>query len=105
MTNKPKCFPNSIRIETGLSDFYTMTKIVLKTYFKRENPTLIVHPKYKNYNSLLLQEEFLPKLKDLLPNDKSLKGLQDSCLQILNSLAPLKTKYVCANQACKLCKS
>ena len=43
MTNKPKCFQNSIKIETGLSDFHKMTTAVLKTYFKKENPKLIVY--------------------------------------------------------------
>ena len=76
-----------------------MTTTVLKTYFKKQNPKLIVYRKYKNFDNLLFREEFLSKLKHLLPNDKSLKIFQDSCLQILNSLAPLEAKYVCANQA------
>ena len=46
-----------------------------------------------------VSEEFLSKLKDLLPNDKSLKSFQHSCLKIWNPLAPLKVKYVRANQA------
>ena len=47
----------------------------------------------------MFQEEFLSKLKNLLPNDKSPKSFQDSFLQILNFLAPLKTKYARANKA------
>ena len=47
----------------------------------------------------MFQEEFRSNSKDLLPSDKSLKGFQDACIQILNSLAPLRTKYVRANQA------
>ena len=71
-----------------------MTPTVLKTYFKKQNPKSIVYQKYKNYDNFLFLEEFISELKDLLPNDKNLKGFQDSCLQILNSLIPLKTKYV-----------
>ena len=99
MTNKPKCFYNSIKVETGLSLFHKMTTTVSKTHFRKQNPKLIVYRKYKNYDNLLFQEEFLSKLKDLLSNDRSLKGFQDPCLQILNYLTPLKAKYVRANRA------
>ena len=98
MTNKPKYYRNSITTETGLSDFHKMTTTVLKTYVKKRSRELIVYRKYKSNDNLLLQEEFPSKFKDLLPNDKSLKGVQDSCLQILDSLAPLKTKYLRANE-------
>ena len=93
MTNRPKYYRNSITTETGLSDFHKMTT-VLKTSVKKQSPKVIVYRKYKSNDNLLLREEFPSKFKDLLPNDKSLKGVQDSCLQILNSLAPLKKKYV-----------
>ena len=46
-----------------------------------------------------VSEEFLSKLKDLLPNHKSLKSFQHSCLKIWHPLAPVKVKYVRANQA------
>ena len=88
----PKLFPK-------FCQSWNWTFRILKTHFEKQNPKLIVHQKYRNFDNLLFQEEFLSKLKDLLPNDKSLKGFQDSCLQILNSLAPLQTKYACANQA------
>ena len=79
MANEPKCFQNSITSKAGLSDFHKMTKTVLKTYFKKQNPKLIVYRKHKNYNNLLFREKFLSKHKDLLPSDKSLKDFQDSC--------------------------
>ena len=47
---------------------------------------------------LIFWEEFQSKLKDLLPNGKSLKGFQDYCLQIMIFYASLKTKYVRSNQ-------
>lgn len=43
MTNKPKCIQNSVIIETGLSNFDKMTRTVLKTYFKGQNPNVIVY--------------------------------------------------------------
>ena len=41
----------------------------------------------------------LSQHKYLLPNDKSLKGFQDSFLQILNPLTSWKTTFVLLNQA------
>ena len=76
-----------------------MTTTVLKTCFKKQNPKLIVCRKDKNYDNILFRKEFLSKLKDPLPNDKSMKSFQDSSFQTLNSLPPSKTKYVRANQA------
>ena len=105
MINKPKCLQNYLTNETGLSGFHKMTTTVLKThfklktYFKKQNPKLIIYRKYKNFDNLLFREEFLSKFKDLLANDKNLKGFQEYCLLILNSLAPLKTKYFLANEA------
>ena len=57
-----------------------MTTTVLKTYFHKQNRKLIVYRKYKDYDNRMFREEFLSKLKYLLPNDKSLKGFQDSFL-------------------------
>ena len=79
-----------------------MTKTVLENYVKKQKPKLIVYRKYINcfvnllFHKSFVSEGFLSKLKDLLPNDKS---LQHSCLKIWNPLAPLKVKYVRANQA------
>ena len=76
-----------------------MTATVLKNYFKEQNPKLIAYRKYKNHDYFLIfWEEFQSKLKDLLPNGKSLKGFQDYCLQIMIFYASLKTKYVRSNQ-------
>ena len=67
----------------------------MKTYFNKHNPKIILYQKDKNYNNLLLQEEYLSKLKRFTTKWKYLK---DSCFQIFHSLPPLKEKYVLANQ-------
>ena len=64
-----------------------MTTMVLKTYFKRQNPKLIGYRKCKNFN---LNSE-------IYTIDKSLKDFPHSCLRILHSFAPLKTKSVRAS--------
>ena len=49
LTNRARCFQNSVTIETGISDHHKMTITVLKTYFKKIKPMII---KYRNYNKL-----------------------------------------------------
>ena len=56
-----------------------------------------MYQKYKNSDNLMFWEESPPTVKDLLPNNKSLKGFQDSGLKISNSPALIKTKYVRTN--------
>ena len=41
LTNNPKCFQNPCVVETGLSDFHSMTVTVMKTTFKKFQPRII----------------------------------------------------------------
>ena len=48
----------------------------------------------------MFREEFLPEIKGLLPNDKSLNSFQDSCPLILNSLCSIDDKMcTCKSRA------
>ena len=47
LTNKPRCFQNSITFETGLSDFHKMTITVLKMFFQKQSPKIITYRDYK----------------------------------------------------------
>ena len=35
ITNRPKCFQNSVTLETGFSDFHKMTLTVMKEFYKK----------------------------------------------------------------------
>ena len=48
LTKHAKSFQNSITIETGLSDHLKMILMVLNTYVKKSDPTVI---KYRNYKT------------------------------------------------------
>ena len=51
------------KLKTGLLDFHKTTTTVLKTYFHKQNPKLIVYRKHRNYDHLMFREEFLSKPK------------------------------------------
>ena len=41
ITNRPKCFQNSVTLETSLSDFYKMTLTIMKVFYKKQKLTII----------------------------------------------------------------
>ena len=43
--NRPKCFQNSVTLETGLSDF------LVKVFYKKQKPTIITYRSYKNFSN------------------------------------------------------
>ena len=43
LTNRPKCFQNSVTLETGLSDSHKMTLTVMKVFYKKRKPTIITY--------------------------------------------------------------
>ena len=50
ITNRPKCFQNSVKLETGLSDFHKTTLRVMKVFYKNQKPTIITHkPQLQKY--------------------------------------------------------
>ena len=99
LTNRPRSFQNSCTFETGLSDFLKMTLTVLKSSFAKQKPRIL---NYRNYNSLTsLQRSILYKLinSNLQISNKDLKHFKETCLSVVNTIAPLKSRFIRANQA------
>ena len=94
MTNRYKGFQNSSTF-SKLSDFHKITLAVLKVLFKKQKRKVL------NYRKSMFQEQFLTKLNhvNVSKQDNSLKGFQEKCLTVLNSVALIKGKFLGANQA------
>ena len=99
LTNKPKCFQHSCTYETGISDFHKMTITVMKVIFKKQKPKIIFYCNYNNFDKKSFKEYLRLSLEAYDPSEFALKDFQNVCLTSLNSFAPLKKKYVRANQA------
>ena len=99
LTNKPKNFHQSKVIETGLSDHHKMTVSVLKTFFKKQAPTCIKYRDYKNFNRILFHTELSEKLNAMDANCSSYALFETIFMEQLNIFAPMKEKYVRANNA------
>ena len=59
MANWTKRFQISITTKTEPSDFHKMTTTILKSYFKKQNPKLIVYRKCENYDNLFEKNFYL----------------------------------------------
>ena len=97
LTNKPHNFQYSKAFETGLSDFHFLTVTVLKTSFKKRPPKVIKYRSYKHYSHLCFQIEFSYFLRELNMQDISNDDYVSLFMDVFNRHAPLKTRYVRAN--------
>ena len=61
-TSQPQSSQSSCRVNIGLSDFHGLTFTVLKTYFKKQEPIIIMNVVYKKYANQLFQEELVKEL-------------------------------------------
>ena len=98
--NRPKCFQDSVAIETGLSDFHKMSATVMKMYHTMQKPSIVRYCKFKNF----CKDSFIKDIELLLSklcNQQNVpfKILKESVNITLNKHAPLKKRYVRANQS------
>ena len=92
---------NKLAQITGLSDFHKMTLTVLKSSFAKQKPRVLIYCNYKFFNNTLFRDQVLNKLtnSNLQTSDKDLKHFKETCLSVVNTIAPLKSRFIRANQA------
>ena len=100
ITNRSKSFPNSMVIETGLSDFYKMCYTIMKMCYSKQKPAVIHYRKFKDLN----KDYFIKDLETLLTksyNEKTVpfQALRKSVNVTLEKHGPTKKRYARANQA------
>ena len=57
LTNKSRSFQNTTTIETGLSDHHKMTVTVMKQYFPKQTPVLIICRNFKTIDKFAFRQE------------------------------------------------
>ena len=98
LTNRSRSFQNSDTLETGLSDFHKMTLTVMKTQFQKLPPKIIIYRDYKNYEQNQFNHEFNDMLNQHNFHDISNDVFVELTMNLLDRHAPLKQKYIRANQ-------
>ena len=98
LTNKPNVLNIHVLMKRT-ADLHKMTMIVMKVIFKKQKPKIVFYHNYKIVDKKSFKEylKLSPEAYD--PSAFALKDFQNVCLTSLNSFAPLKKKYVRANQA------
>ena len=99
LTKSKTNFDETLVLESGLSDFHKLVVPILKIYFKKEAPTVIIYRDYKYFANEKFSNELeneLSKIGSLTLNYDIFKNV---CMDVVNKHAPLKRKYMRANHA------
>ena len=99
LTNRCRNFQNNEVIETGLSDHHKMTITVLKTFFQKQSPICIKYRDYKKFNKSLFRIELEENLNSIAINNTKYELFESTFITVLDKHAPMKQKYVRANNA------
>ena len=100
LTNDPRTFQSTCVIETVLSDFHLMTLTIMRKTFNTQRPRIINYKSFKHFPN----EEFRKSLIDNLSHQMYVNnndGFNRFCkisIDTLNSFAPIKNKFVRANE-------
>ena len=105
LTNRSRCFQNTSTIETGISDFHKLVVTVLKMFYKKQKPKIIQYRNYKTFNEQLFRIELGKELGKIDLNNSELAEFHNEFLSVLNKHAPIKFKYIRANNSSYMTKS
>ena len=97
LTNRYRSFQNTHTIETGLSDFHKMTVTVLKTSYKKQTPKIVSYRDYKRFSNDNFNNELNYIIGSYDLNVIDLEVFEGLYMNILNNHAPIKLKYIRAN--------
>ena len=99
LTNYKHNFQNTLVVTTGFSDFHKMTVTVLKTEFVKSDPIQINYRDYKKYNAVNFNEDLWNRLNRDISFSEDYSKFQNVLGEVSNKQAPLKKKYLRANNS------
>ena len=97
LINRPRSFPDSHVIETGLSDHHKMTITVLRAFFQKQKPITIKYRGYKKFDQSLFRYNLLKKLNNMHDGNVDYDSFERVFIELLNLHVPMKEKYTRAN--------
>ena len=99
LTNKSLCFQNTTVIETGLSDFHKLILTMMKSTFQKQVSKILSYRNYKRFNNTLFQNDLMYEISNIGLKNICCKQFENIFMLTLNKHAPLKTRYVRANNS------
>ena len=99
LSNRSKSFFSSKAIETGLSDHHKLTITSLKQYFPKQKPVIIQFRDYSNFDLCVFKSELSRRFTIIGNKDLKYQTFENTFTDMLNQIAPMKKKYIRANNA------
>ena len=99
LTNRPKCFQSTMKMETRISDFQKMVITVSKIFYKKQKPKIIHYRNYKTSNTNLFKEELNNELLYNDVNNAELVEFMNTALSIVDKHATMKRKHMRTNDS------
>ena len=96
LTNKSKCFGKIEIIETGLSDFHKMPVTCIKICIEKLPLKLIYYRNFKNLDMSTFRNYLINEMKIISDNVNN-DTIRHIVMALLNNFAPIKKKYLRAN--------
>ena len=103
--NRSRYFQNTHTIETGISHFHKLVVANLKMFYKKQKPKFIQCRNCKTFNEQLFRIELEKELAKIDLNNAELAELHNEFLSVVNKHAPIKYKYIQANNSSYMTKS
>ena len=98
LTNRTSNFQNTTSIETGLSDFHCMITTVVKGGFIKRGPKIINYRKYRKFDINRFRKDLRDSLLRQYQEASNNYDVFDAIvLSVLNKHAPIKQKFISAN--------
>ncbi len=105
ITNKKQCFQNTSAVEIGLSDFHKLVVTVLKAHYQKLKPKVITYRNYKYFNRDIFRQDLALSISQISNTQFDYSNFENIFMNILNKHAPLKQKYIRANESCFMNKT
>ena len=99
LTNRGRNFQQTTAIETGLSDFHKMVVTVLKTSFDKQKPNVVNYIDYRNFRDEVFRQDLQKEIADLDVQRLTYTSFQSAFGHVLDKHAPMKKRYIRANDS------
>ncbi len=97
LTNRKRSFQNTVAVHTGLSDFHAMIVTVLKGGYRKKGPKIIAYRNYAKFCADDFRKDLCDQISSELQDNEDYGAFDTVVTDTLNRHAPLKKKYLRAN--------
>ena len=97
LTDRSRCFSNTLTTETGIFDFHLMVSIVLNSGFTKRGPKIIHYHDYSKFYPSVFRSDLREELSKCHRDRTTFDHCNVKIEQVLNKHAALKKKSVRAN--------